>query len=313
MLSLQYLSVTSAIFLRMCDDVSYDKRKETKREPSEENQRRNDFVESQVSSAQCENNGVARLLFNKKEESVETFENFVEFHDQRLFQLHKLTAWEERCREFSRNAALPLRQKLRLGCAVESNSNDEDESYIIQSLGSLLSPAGHMNGKSQHNETTNSAAENKPIPQSYARIKNQRRKERKSSLCTLPVLPPLVEEKYHSSPSPVIRRHTIGDFGERNSFEVPEIVLSKVQDEHRDTERLKLPKIEPKSVHLQIPLSSSDPHRLAPPSLLGPCKAFRPAAQQRLEDKSTVGRVRLPQLRTRDDDKETEKPESPGR
>lgn len=298
----------------MCDNVSYDNGKESKRETSRGNQRRNGHVESEVSRAQCENNGVARLLFNNKEKNLETFENFAEFHDQELFQLHKLTAWEERCREFSSNATLPLRQKLRLGCAVESNRSDEDESYIIQSLGSLSSPAGHMNGKSQQDKTTNSAAESKPISQSYARFKNQRLKERKSSLCTLSILPPLVEEKYYSSPSPVIRRHTIGSFEERDRFKVPEIVLSKAEDEYKDTERLKLPKIEPKSGHLQIPLSSSDPRRLAPPSLLGPFKAFRPPAPQRLEDKSMTSNVRLPQLSTRDDRKETEKPhESPGR
>ncbi|XP_078358721.1 uncharacterized protein LOC144643378 [Oculina patagonica] len=299
----------------MCDDLSYDNGNEAKGETSRGNQRRNGHVESEVPRAQCENNGVARRLFNNKEEKLETFENFAELHDRELFQLHKLTAWEERCREFSSNAAMPLRQKLRLGCAVESNGSDEDESNIMQSLGSRSSsPAGHMNGKSQQNKTTNSATESKPIPQSYARLKNQRRKERKSSLCALSVLPPLVEEKYHSSPSPVIRRHTIGSFEERDRFEVPEIVLSKVEDECKDTEMLKLPKIEPtKSGHLQIPLSSSDPHRLAPPSLLGPFKAFRPPARERLGDKSTMGNVRLPQLRTRDDKKETEKTENPGR
>ena len=280
----------------MWDDVSNGYWKEGKRETSSGNQRLNDCVESEVFHSKCGNNGFAKPLFNNKEENLQTFKDFVECNDQEFIHLYKLTAWEERCRQFSSNDTLPLRQKLRLGCAVENNDKGEDESYIIESLGSLSSPAGHVNGKSRHNETTNSAPENKPIS---ARFKSKRRKERKPSFCSLSVLPPLVEEKYTSSPTPVIRRQTIGSIRERESFEVPDIVLSNVEDEHRDTERLKLPTIEPKSGHLQMPLSPSDPNRLGPPSILSPFKIFRPPTQARSKDKNAVDNVRLPQLKTR--------------
>lgn len=313
MISVQYLTVTSAIVLKMCDNVSYGTRPEGKTKTSRGNQRRKEHVESEVPRAQCENNGVERLLFNNKEQDLETFKDFVELHDQELFPFQKLTAWEERCQAFSANAALELSEKQRLECTVKNNVKGEDESYIIQSLEPLSSPAGIMNGNLQKNETTNSVAETKLVSQSYERFKNQRRKERKSSLCTLSVLPPLVEEKYYSSPSPVMRRHTIGDFAKRDKLKVPEIVLSKEENEYRETERLNLPMIEQKSGYLQIPLSLSDPHRLAPPRFLGHFKAFRPPAQQHLEDKSTIGNFRLPQLTTRNDKKENEKPESSGR
>lgn len=305
----------------MCDNVNvlFDYGKERKRETSRGKQRRNNHIG--VCDEQCENNGVSRPQNNK---NFETFENFEEFHDQKLFQLHKLTAWEERCRDFSSNGALPLQHhKRHLGCAVENNGEHKHEGYIINdSLGSFSSPAGHTNGKSRHNETTNNVAQDRLASQSHASFKNQRRRERKSSLCTLTVLPPLAEEKYNSSPSPVISHHTIGDFGERDSFEVPAIILSKVEDEYRDTKNLKLPKIEPavstKSGHLQIPLSSSEPNRLAAPSFLEPFKAFRPPVQPRLADKSTIGNLRLPQLRTRNStisvgDENEKGPEKPAR
>lgn len=297
----------------MCDNVSYGTRPEGKTKASRGNQRRKEHVELEVARAHCENNGVERLLFNNKEQDLETFKDFVELHDRELFPFQKLTAWEERCQEFSANAALELNQKQRLECTVKNNIRGEDESYIIQSLDPLSSPAEIMNGNLQKNETTNSVAEARLVSQSYESFKNQRRKERKSSLCTLSVLPPLVEEKYYSSPSPVMRRHTIGYFAQRDKLVVPEIVLSKEENEYRDTESLKLPMIEQKSGHLQIPLSLSDPHRLAPPRFFGHFKAFRPPAQQHLEDKSTIGNFRLPQLTTRNDKKENEKPESPGR
>lgn len=308
MISLHFLLAATAVVLKMWDDVSNGYGKEGKAETSSGNQRLNDRVESEVFHAKCGNSGFVKPLFNNKEENFQTFKDFVEFNDQEFLHLYKLTAWEERCRQFYSNDTLPLRQKLRLGCTVENgNDNGEDESYIIESLGSLSSPAGHVNGKSRHNETTNSVPENKPIS---ARFKNQRRKERKSSLCTLSVLPPLVEEKYTSSPTPVNRRQTTGSIRERESFEVPDIVLSNVEDEFRDTEKLKLPTIELKSGHLQMPLSSSDPNRLGPPSILGPFKAFRPPVQARSKDKNAIDYVRLPQLTTRnsslrvDDEKE---------
>ena len=223
----------------------------------------------------------------------------MEFNGQEVLYLYKLTAWEERCRQFSSSDTLPaLRQKLRLGCAVENNDNVGGESCIIESLGSYSSPAERVGGTSGHDETTNSGPENNPIS---ARFKNQRRKERKSSLNVLSVFPPLVEEKYNSSPTPVIRRKTVGSIGERDRFEVPDIVLSKSDDAHKDTERLKLPTIEPKSGHLQTSLSSSDPNRLGPPNILGPFKvfrSFRPPVQARSKDKNTTDNVRLPQLKT---------------
>lgn len=266
---------------------------------------KNAHIESEVLDAQSKNNGVATPHFNNEERNLETFEDFADFHDQELYQLHKLTAWEERCLEFSTNVTLPLRQKRRLSCPIENNDMGQDKSYIIESLASFSPPTGHLNGESRHSEITNSA-ENKKTSQSYTRFKNHQRKERKSSLINTSVLPPLVEEKYNSRPSPVIKRHPIGEFGERNNFDVPAIVLSTAEDEHRDKDTvLRLPKIESaasmKSGHLQIPLSSSEPNVLAPPGFLEPFKAFRPPVQPRLDDKNTtVGTVRLPQLRTRD-------------
>lgn len=295
MISVHFLSETIAVVLKMWNDFSNGYGKNGERKPSSGNQRLNDHVESEVFSTKYGNNGFGNPLFNSKKENSQTFEDFLEFNGQEVLHLYKLTAWEERCRQFSSNDTLPLPQKLRLGCAVENNDSVDGESYIIESLGSFSSPAEHASGTSRHDETINSGPENNPIS---ARFKNQRRKERKSSLNALSVLPPLVEEKYNSSPAPVIRRKTIGSIGERDRFEVPDIVLSKVDDAHRDTERLKLPTIEPKSGHLQMSLSSSDPNRLGPPSILGPFKAFRPPVQARSKDKNTIDNVRLPQLKT---------------
>ena len=88
----------------------------------------------------------------------------MEFNGQEVLHLYKLTAWEERCRHFSSNDTLPaLRQKLRLGCAVENNDNVDGESYIIESLGSYSSPAERVSGTSRHDETTNSGPEKNPI------------------------------------------------------------------------------------------------------------------------------------------------------
>ena len=296
MISVHFSSEIIAVVLRMWNDFSNGRGKDGERKPSSGNQRLNDPVESEVLNTKYGNNGFAKPLFNNKKENLQTFEDFVEFNSQEVLHFYKLTAWEERCRQFSSNDALPLRQKLRLGCAVENNENVDGESYIIESLGSFSSPAEHLSGRSRHDETTNSGPENNPIS---ARFKNQRRKERKSSLGALSVLPPLVEEKYNSSPTPVIRRKTIGSIRERDCFEVPDIVLSKVDDAHRDSEGLKLPTIEPKSGHLQMSLSSSDPNRLGPPKILGPFKAFRPPAQARSKDKNGIDNVRLPQLKTR--------------
>ena len=259
--------------------------KDGERKPSSGNQRLNDRVESEVFNTKYGNNGFSKPLFSNKKENLQTFDDFVEFNDQEVLHLYKLTAWEERCQQFSSNDTLPaLRQKLRLGCSVENSDNVDGESYMIESLGS-----------SRHDETTNSSPGNNPFS---ARFKNQWRKERESSLNALSVLPPLVEEKYNSSPTPVIRRKTIGGIGESDRFEVPDIVLSKVDDAHKDAERLKLPTIEPKSGHLQMSLSSSDPNRLGPPSNLGPFKAFRPPVQARSKDKNAIDNVRLPQLKT---------------
>ena len=281
----------------MWDDVSNGFGKDGERKPASENQRLNDHVESQVLNTKYGNNGFAKPLFNNKEENLQTFEDFVEFNGQDVLHWYKLTAWEERCRQFSSNDTLPLRQKLRLGYAVEKNDNvDGGESYIIESLGPFSSPAEQVSGTSRRDETTNTGAENNPIS---ARFKNQRRKERKSSLTALSVLPPLVEEKYTRSPTPAIRRNTIGSIGERDRFEVPDIVLSKVDDAYRDTERLKLPTIKPKSGHLHMSLSSSDPNRLGAPNILGPFKAFRPPVQARSKDKNAIDNVRLPRLKTR--------------
>ena len=280
----------------MWNEFSNGYGKDGERKPSSRNQRVNDHVESEVFNKKYGNNGFSEPLFNNKKENLQTFDDFVEFNGQEVLHLYKLTAWEERCRQFSNDDTLPsLRQKLRLGCAVENSDNVDGESYIIESLGSYSSPAERVSGTSRHDEVTNSGSENNPIS---ARFKNQRRKERKSSLNALSALPPLVEEKYNSSPTPVIRRKTIGGIGERDRFEVPGIVFSKVDDAHKDTERLKLPTIEPKSGHLQMSLSSSDPNRLGPPSILGPFKAFTPPVQARSKDKNAVDNVRLPQLKT---------------
>ena len=297
MISVHTSSETLAVFLKMWDDVSNGYKKDGERKPSSGNQRLNDRVESEVFNTKYGNNDFAKPLLNNKKKNLQTFEDFVEFNGQDVLHLYKLTAWEERCRQFSSNDTLPLRQKLRLGCAVENNDNVDAESYIIESLGSFSSPAEHVSGTSKRDETTNSGPENNL---SSARFQTQRRqKERKSSLTALSVLPPLVEEKYTSSPTPVIRRKTIGSIRERDRFEVPDIVLSKVDDTYRDTERLKLPTIEPKSGHLQMSLSSSDPNRLGPPNILGPFKAFRPPVQARSKDKNAIDNVRLPQLKTR--------------
>lgn len=130
-----------------------------------------------------------------------------------------------------------------------------------------------------------------------AKFINERRKERISSHSSLSVLPPLVEEKYTSSPTPVVRRKTIGSIGERDRFEVPDVVLSKVEDAYRDTERLKLPTIVSKSGYHQMSSSSSDPNRLGPPNILGPFKAFRPPLQARSKDKNAIDDVRLPLMK----------------
>lgn len=292
------LSETTAVVLKMWNDFSNGSGKDRERKTLSGNQRLNDHVKSGVFDTKYENNGFSKPLFNNKKENLQTCDDFVDFNGQEVLHLYKLTAWEERCRQFSSNDTFPaLGQKLRLGCAVENNDNVDGESYIIESLGSYSSPGERMSGTSRHDETTNCRPENNPIS---ARFKNQRRKARKSSLNELSVLPPLVEEKYNSSPTPVIRRKTIGGgIGERDRFEVPDIVLSKVDDvAHKDTERLKLPTIEPKSGHLQMSLSSSDPNKLGPPSILGPFKAFRPPVQARSKDKSALDNVRLPQLKT---------------
>lgn len=296
MISVHVLSETIAVVIKMMDDFSKDYGKDGERKTSSGNQRLNDHVESEVFNTKYENNGLSKPLFSNKKENLHTFDDCVEFNSQEVLHLYKLTAWEERCRQFSSNDTLPaLRQKLRLGCAVENNDNVDGESYIIESLGSFSSPAELVSGTLRRDETTNSGPENNAIS---ARFKNQRRKERKSSLNALSVLPPLVEEKYNSSPRSVIRRKTIGSIGEEDRFEVPDIVLSKVDDAHKDTERLKLPRIEPKSGHLQMSLSSSDPNKLCPPSILGPFKASRPPVQARSKDKNAIDNVRLPQLKT---------------
>jgi len=286
---------TIAVVLKMWNDFSNGYGKDEGKKPSSANQRLNDHAESEVFNTKYGNNGFDKPLFNSKKENSQTFEDFVEFNGQEVLHLYKLTAWEERCRQFSSNDTLPLPQKLRLGCAVENNDNVDGKSYIIESLGSFSSPAEHASGSLRHDETTKSGPGNNPIS---GRFKNQLRKERKSSLNALFVLPPLVEEKYNSSPTPVIRRKTIGSIGERDRFEVPDIVLSKVDDAHKDTERLRLPTIEPKSSHLQMSLSTSDPNRLGPPIIFGPFKAFRPPVQAHSKDNNAIDNLRLPRLKT---------------
>ena len=283
------------VVLKMWNDFSNGYGKGGGKKPSSGNQRLNDHVESEVFNTKYGNSGFGKPFFNSKKENSQTFEDFVEFNGQEVLHLYKLTAWEERCRQFSSNNNLPLPQKLRLGCAVENNDNVDGEPYIIESLGSFSSPAEHASGSLRHDAAAKNGPGNYPISE---RFKTQRRKERKSSLNAFSALPPLVEEKYNSSPTPVIRRKTIGSIGERDRFEVPEIVLSKVDDAHRDTERLKLPTIEPKSGHLQMSLSSSDPNSLGPPSILGPFKAFRPPVQARSKDNNAIDNLRLPQLKT---------------
>lgn len=283
-----------SFFLKMWDEVSNGYGKDGQRELSSGNQRLDDRVESEAFNTKYGNDGFAKPLLNEKKENLPTFEDIVEFNNQDVFHLYKLTAWEERCRQFISNDTLPLRQKLRLGCAVENNHNVDGESYIIESLGSFSSPAEHVSGTSRHDKITKSDPEDNPMS---AKFINQRRKERISSHSSLSALPPLVEEKYTSSPTPVVRRKTIGSIGERDRFEVPDIVLSKVEDAYRDTERLKLPTIVSKSGHQQMSSSSSDPNRLGPPNILGPFKAFRPPVQAQSKDKNAIDNVRLPLLK----------------
>ena len=298
----------------MSDDFLYRCGQERQRDKSSENNSKDCLEKGENCNERSPENGFPG---SHDDNNSKTFETNPKFPYQELSDFKNTALRKQNCEITHCNANLSLRQKLRLGSVFVSNSDDTVIKHIMdtertsktESLGKFSFPTRRLNGALRRRETTDITA-NTRYSEIHGKCNSQRKKERKSSLRNSTVLPPLAEERHDrpadNSPSisAVRRRHTIGDFKERNGFEVPSVVLSKGDDEARDTNILKLPKIEAvntKSRYLQVPLSSPEPNRLAPPVFLEPFKAHRPPAKGQLEDNgdSEVDVVRLPELRTR--------------
>lgn len=265
---------------------------------------KNSIAEPLVFDTQWENDGAT----NSEDRNFEAFGDLADNHDQKLYQFHKLTAWEERCLEFFSEVALPLRPKRRLSFPVISNDMNGEKSYVIESLGSFSSTAGCVNYETEYSATMNGTIEERNNLPSQIKFKNQKSEEKKSKPTRTSALPPLVEGKYSNCPSTEIGQYPVGEFsGRKKEFDVPALVLSQAEDEFKDKASLKLPKIESaarlESGHLHIPALSAPepPNRLAVPGFIEPFKSFRPPVLPLLEDKnSRMGSFRLPLLGTRD-------------
>lgn len=280
---------------------------------------RKSLEESEICDERSQRNEVRRSHDDSKSMSSKDTEVQGQLE---LLKFKKTSSQNHGCENYSSGYLSP-REGPRLESSLDNNSdgnvikhvNNAEKSDIVESSGTFLSvPAEYVNDSPRQRETKKTT-ESQGYPQIHGKFKNQRSKERKSSLQNITILPPLAEEKYdklsqtRSSISPiskVTRRQTISDFRERKGFEVPSIVLSKPEDEDNDRNILKLPRIEAantNSKYLQpVSLSSPEPNTLAPPvTFFEPYKARRPPEHSRLEDKSdiSVDFIRLPELRTR--------------
>ena len=288
----------------MCDDLSYDYGKKRNEKKC--------VVKPGMCAERSKHNSV---ITRSHDGNFKALEDIVKCRDIESFESQK-PAWKKHSGETTAayNANLPLQQP-RLESVSENNSHqnvikhvkDTEKSDVFQSSGSFSFQAGCTNVASRHSETAN-AIDNTRYFAVHGRFKIQRVKERKSSLRNLAFLPPLAEEKCdrNSRKSPKPRRHTIGDCRERKDIEVPSIVLPEAEDDGLDAKPLKLPKIEVTNTKSrypnQVPLSSQEPNRIAPPIYLEPCKAYRPpvlSGQSEDNNDSAVNAARLPQLRTR--------------
>ena len=280
---------------------------------------RKSLEESDICDERSQRNEVRRSHDDSKFMSFKD----AEVQDQlELLKFKKTASQNHGCENYSSRYLSP-REEPRLESGIDNNSDgnvikhvndDAEKNDIVESSGTFSSvPAGYEDDSPRQRETKKTT-ESQGYSQIHRKFKNQRSKERKSSLQNITILPSLTEENYdklsqtRSSISPISKvtsRQTISDFRERKGFEVPSIVLSKPEDEDKDRNTLKLPRIEAASTnskYLQVSLSSPEPNRLAPPvSFLEPYKASRPPAHSRLEEKSdiSVDFIRLPELRTR--------------
>ena len=281
----------------------YGQERKTNKFPG--NNSKKSLEESGICDERSQQNEVTRSHDDGRPTSLKN----TEVQDHELLKFKKTASLNHGSENSSGGYSVSPRQEPRLKSSLDNNSdgnvikhvNDaEKTSDIVESSGRFSSvPAGYVNDSPRHRETTKTT-ENQGCSQIHGKFKNQRSKERKSSLQNITILPPLTEEKNDrlSQTRPSISPISKG-------LEVPSIVLTKSEDEDKDRNTLKLPKIggaNTNSNYLQVALSSPEPNRLAPPvSFLEPFKARRPPANSRLEDKSdiSVDFIRLPELRTR--------------
>lgn len=187
---------------------------------------------------------------------------------------------------------------------------DVERGDVFENSLTLSFQAEDKTGVSLPSDATNTAG-SKRYSDKRGRFKIHRKNERKSSLLSVNLLPPLKEEKSSTteksaknpSVSPNIRRHTIGYYGESKEILLPSIVVTKTdKDFSWEEQTLKLPKLEASNSksRYQRRLSLPDPSRLAPPIFQdSPKNIHRPPLLQSKEDGSDYASsaMRLPRLR----------------
>ena len=194
---------------------------------------------------------------------------------------------------------------------VIKHVKDVDRGDVFENSLTLSFQAEDKTGVSLPSDATNTAG-SKRYSNDCGRFKIHRKNERKSSLISVTLLPPVKEEKHSTTensaknPSvlPNIRRHTIGYQGESKEILLPSIVVTKAEEDVSwEEQTLKLPKLEASNSksRYQRRLSLPDPSRLAPPIFQdSPKNIHRPPLLQSKEDGSDYASsvMRLPRLKT---------------
>lgn len=300
-------------FWKMCDDVSSDYKKEGagKSTPTSVGSEKSDAV----FGTKEERSKQTKITRSSGSNNFKTFEGITKTRHKKSLEFQK----NEGFNGINKNTGneyieLPLIQPVTE--SLHDNSKyenvikrvkDVDRGDVFENSLTLSFQAEDKTGVSLPSDATNTAG-SKRYSDKRGRFKIQRKNERKSSLISVTLLPPLKEEKSSTtensaknpSVSPNIRRHTIG---ESKEILLPSIVVTKAEEDVSwEEQTLKLPKLEASNSksRYQRRLSLPDPSRLAPPIFQdSPKNIYRPPLLQSKEDGSDYASsvMRLPRLR----------------